>query len=204
MPATRLPRLVAVLGAAALLTLMAPALASADAIICPTTICLFFTELPNEGGITATELLQGISTGSSTVSGETISLADGVNGFGALGSITKHIFNLLEPDGSGAISDQVIVLNPGCDNEQGGCQGVVRVTFSSDPALFDPGTPDVSTIEDGTEQFVGSYTDLRGFIVSIYVTSDVDAAVPAPATLFLFGTGLTALVGVTWRRHRRT
>jgi len=52
MKATTLPRLVAVLGAAALWTLISPA--PAAAIVCA-GICLDFMELANEGGITVTE-----------------------------------------------------------------------------------------------------------------------------------------------------
>ena len=65
-----LPKLVTVLGAAALWTLMSPAPAAAS-------IVLDFTELPNEGGITAAETGGRLGfTGILTVSGETIQLSD--------------------------------------------------------------------------------------------------------------------------------
>jgi hypothetical protein len=65
------------------------------------------------------------------------------------------------------------------------------------------GPADVSTIEDGTRQFVGSDLDNAGITVDIFVSSDLDAAVPASAALLLLGAGLTGLAGAVWRRHRR-
>jgi PEP-CTERM motif-containing protein len=198
MKTVTLPRLVVALGAVALLTLSASPAAA---------LVLDFTELPNEGGITATESSNNLIVFARIqVAGETISLSDRELGdfgqFCCLGSPANHVFNLLEPDGS--ISDQVIVFaacsDPGSECGNNG----IRVMFTSDPAQFDLGAADVTTTENGTRQFVGSYIDNGGQTVQIFVTSDVDAAVPAPATLLLFGTGLTALVGVTWRRHRRT
>lgn len=196
MKATTLPRLVAALGAAALWTLMSPA--PAAAIVCE-GICLDFIELPNEGGITVTETGGPRGNGSlGPVTSETVTISDGTSGFTGLGTGTPYVFNLLEPDGL-TISDQVVVT-PGC----GDCGDLpVSVSFSSDPIEFSLRTADRSTIEDGTRQLVGNYEDGKGLTVNIFVTSDLDAAVPAPATLLLLAAGLTGLAGTAWRRHRR-
>lgn len=184
-----------VVGAAALCTSLASNAAA---------VTITFTELPNEGGILATETGSPGGDGflQTAVGVETIALFDR-NQAGALGDFTQlgaprsWVFNLLEEDGSGVISDQVRVfaacpgaLVPPCDFEVG--FGGARVVFTSDPAQFFLGPADLSTIEDGTNQFVGSYLNNAGSTVDIFVTSDVDA-VPEPASLLLLGTGLAAV-----------
>lgn len=210
MRATRLPRLVAVLGAAAVWTLMSPG--PAWSIVVPGDIVLTFTEF-GEGataGIRVTETgasKQLGGTATLTVSGETVTIFGGSGGFTQLGTGTRYVFNLYEFAG-GPISDQVIVT-PGCGPEECPDGIPVSVMFTSDPADFDlVTTPTFSAIENGTTQFVGSYLNECQFgctpqTVKIFVLSDVDATVPAPATLLLLGAGLTGLAGTVWRRHRR-
>ena len=199
MKATTLPRLVAVLGAATLWTLMSAAPAAAGPVV---GIVLDFTELANEGGITVTETGGPQGNGSlGPVSGETVTISASPTGFTGLGTSASYLFNLLEPGGN-TISDQVIVTGTGgCGPDCGG--DPVSVRFTSDPAQFQTTAANVTTTENGTRQFVGSYLNDRGLLVSIFVTSDVDAAVPAPATLLLLCAGLTGLAGTAWRRHRR-
>lgn len=197
MPATRLPRLVAVLSAVAVWMLLSPG--PAWSTVVPGDIVLTFTELPNEGGIKVTQTGAPSANGSLTVSGETVTVSP--PSFSGLGTSGNYLFNLLEPDGT-TISDQVVVTGTGgCGPDCGG--DPVSVKFTSDPAQFLSGIPNRSTIEDGTTQFVGSYLNDRGTTVKIFVLSDVDATVPSPATLFLLGAGLTALAGTAWRRQRR-
>ena len=201
MPATRLPRLV--LSAVAVWMLLSPG--PAWSVVVPGDIVLTFTELANEGGIRVTETGAPQGNGTLTVSGETVTISPPpfscqAGNFCGLGTSANYIFNLLEPDGT--ISDQVIVTGTGgCGPD---CEGdPVSVKFTSDPAQFVSGIPNRSVTEDGTTQFVGSYVNDRGTTVKIFVLSDVDAAVPSPATLLLLGAGLTTLAGTAWRRQRR-
>ncbi len=101
--------------------------------------------------------------------------------------------DLFEDFIGGTLSDRLLVTHVTGS-------GVVDVKFASDPATITlpPGAFNfVNRVEDGAFQFVGPFD-----IYDFQVRSD-RADVPAPATIFLLGSGLVALGAATWRYRRR-
>jgi len=135
------------------------------------------------------------------VSGETISLSK-QDGFGETGSPNKYIFNLLEYAG-GPISDQVIVFAiPSSEGLAPNYPGP-RLQFSSDPAVFDLGSPDNAIVETGLVQHIGSYANMFGLTIDINVSSNEATTTPLPAALPLFAGGLGVIALLTRRRKQK-
>src|SRR5215472_8874800 len=106
---------------------------------------------------------------------------------------TTSYSDLFEDFIGGTLSDRFLLTYTACSN-------IVDVKFASDPAsiILPPGASNfVNRVEDGTFQFVGAFE-----IYDFSVRSD-RADVPAPATIFLFGSGLVALGAATLRCRRR-
>jgi hypothetical protein len=106
---------------------------------------------------------------------------------------TTFYSDLYEDFIGGTLSDRLLVTHATGS-------GVVDVKFASDPATITlpPGAFNfVNRVEDGTFQFVGPFD-----IYDFQVRSD-RADIPAPATIFLLGSGLVALGAATLRYRRR-
>ena len=101
--------------------------------------------------------------------------------------------DLFEDVVGGTLSDRLLVIYAANSS-------TVDVRFASDPAsiILPPGASNfVNRVEDGTFQFLGP------FQIYIFEVKSDRSDVPAPATLFLLGSGLAALGGAAWRRCRR-
>jgi len=111
-------------------------------------------------------------------------------------STTTYV-NLFEGIG-GPVSDRLLFTYHANDL-------FVDVQFASDPATIalPPGAINqFNNVENGNFVFAGTFSIGENLVYSFQVRSDV-ADVPGPATLLLLGSGLAALAGATWRRHRR-
>jgi hypothetical protein len=103
----------------------------------------------------------------------------------------------LENDGTGRISDQIIVngacpgaVLPPCDILSG--FGTARIVFLSDNdglTNFSSAVASATIVEDGTLQFVGSYMNNNLQRVDLFVQSEI----PEPASFALIGLGLAGL-----------
>ena len=80
------------------------------------------------------------------------------------------------------------------------------VRFASDPATITPPGGAIQIlpglVEDGTSQLMLLIPDYQFFVQSDVPTAE-RGDVPGPATLLLLGSGLAALAGLGWSRHRR-
>jgi hypothetical protein len=127
------------------------------------------------------------------------------------GDDVRQVLGLLDP-GTSIVSDRVFVqVFPTTQNPVLGPQQGVNIFMCSDSpegvappfAFVCPTTINVTTGETGNLQNVtNSFTILNGSGLTVEVQSDIEA-VPEPATLFLFSSGLVGLATQTWRRRSR-
>jgi len=112
-------------------------------------------------------------------------------------STTTYV-DLFEDHIGGQVSDRLLFTYHANDL-------FVDVQFASDPVTITlpPGAINqFNNVENGNFVFAGTFSIGENLVYSFQVRSDV-ADVPGPATLLLLGSGLAALAGATWRRHRR-
>lgn len=176
-----------------------------------------YIELPNEGGVTVnvTDPI-GNPFASVTVPGETVTLTDFPDPLSNLvlpagfltpiGIInapgTTYTITIFEDASRTTISDQIFLEIIGIAQ--------TRVTFKSDPADFLPPQPDLTQFnvilnydETADPVQLAPLGNVNGDQILTSVLSDVESAVPEPASLIVWSLLGLSFGGATWWRRRK-